>query len=691
MVAYLTPEPKLQFFSNAGVPLDSGKIYTYAAGTTTPLATFTDSAGTVNNPNPVILDSRGEASVWLGTQSYKFKLTTSDDVEIWTVDNISLGPFPDSTASIIAAAVTAVGVVYAASNGSSLVGYIASGTGAVAQTVQSKLRQTFNIKDYGAVGNGVADDTLAVQRAITASDGVIIIPAGTFMIDPVTLTAGKQLIGLNRETSILKLRTALAGNGMINATAQENIVVENLTIDGGSLVGTKNGLINFYGCHKARIENNNFINTDQFAIACNSMNYAVIRGNVITMSQLVGAWIDTSTVVPGSGGPVSTTGLVGTISAPAGAGGVQAAFTYGTTAGGAVDPTTIAFSTNGRGYLTNPTASFPAVPGSSCSPRYGGAQVVAITYAAAGGASPVVGEGVEISHNYIQGGGCNVTLRHSNIFGNVARNILYGAAFVSEQAVNVGKNVYSNNVVTRMGFCTITGTPYANTYIGPDINNTVNSGFELWGAYEECLNNICYYIASSGISFGAQGGICSGNIVFDNSQYWATLSLYTVAGIVLPIGNVTYNGNYTLVSNNRCFDQNGASGTQGYGIGTNSPSLVGLKIVDNDTFGNRVGPYYFQGSTLTFFRGRRIEGRAALDPALINPGNAADYAVTVPGLDAGNWLLSSNFIGVTTEPMMMTTRYTAANTATVRLFNFSAAAYNLPNGTLLVQAEEVIA
>ena len=691
MVAYLTPEPKLQFFSNAGVPLDSGKIYTYAAGTTTPLATFTDSAGTVNNPNPVILDSRGEASVWLGTQSYKFKLTTSDDVEIWTVDNISLGPFPDSTASIIAAAVTAVGVVYAASNGSSLVGYIASGTGAVAQTVQSKLRQTFNIKDYGAVGNGVADDTLAVQRAITASDGVIIIPAGTFMIDPVTLTAGKQLIGLNRETSILKLRTALAGNGMINATAQENIVVENLTIDGGSLVGTKNGLINFYGCHKARIENNNFINTDQFAIACNSMNYAVIRGNVITMSQLVGAWIDTSTVVPGSGGPVSTTGLVGTISAPAGAGGVQAAFTYGTTAGGAVDPTTIAFSTNGRGYLTNPTASFPAVPGSSCSPRYGGAQVVAITYAAAGGASPVVGEGVEISHNYIQGGGCNVTLRHSNIFGNVARNILYGAAFVSEQAVNVGKNVYSNNVVTRMGFCTITGTPYANTYIGPDINNTVNSGFELWGAYEECSNNICYYIASSGISFGAQGGICSGNIVFDNSQYWATLSLYTVAGIVLPIGNVTYNGNYTLVSNNRCFDQNGASGTQGYGIGTNSPSLVGLKIVDNDTFGNRVGPYYFQGSTLTFFRGRRIEGRAALDPALINPGNAADYAVTVPGLDAGNWLLSSNFIGVTTEPMMMTTRYTAANTATVRLFNFSAAAYNLPNGTLLVQAEEVIA
>jgi hypothetical protein len=160
---------------------------------------------------------------------------------------------------------------------------------------------------------------------------------------------------------------------------------------------------------------------------------------------------------------------------------------------------------------------------------------------------------------------------------------------------------------------------------------------------------------------------------------------------VIPVGNATYNGNYTLVSNNRCFDQNGASGTQGYGIGTDSSLLVGLKIVDNDTFGNRVGPYYFQGSTLTYFRGRRIEGRSAVDPALINAGAAADYAVTVPGLDTGNWLLSSNFIGVTTEPMMMTTRYTATNTATVRLFNFSAAAYNLPSGSLLVQAEEVIA
>lgn len=88
-MAVLTPSPKMQFESAAGVPLSGGKLYTYTAGTTTPLATFTDATGATPNANPVILDSRGEAAIWLGAASYKFKLTDANDVEIWTVDYIS--------------------------------------------------------------------------------------------------------------------------------------------------------------------------------------------------------------------------------------------------------------------------------------------------------------------------------------------------------------------------------------------------------------------------------------------------------------------------------------------------------------------------------------------------------------------------------------------------------------------------
>ena len=89
----LPPTPKLQFFDLNGAPLSGGLLYTYAAGTTTPLASYTDSTGNFANTNPIVLDSRGEANVWLGAAIYKFALYTSVGVLIWTVDNINGSTF----------------------------------------------------------------------------------------------------------------------------------------------------------------------------------------------------------------------------------------------------------------------------------------------------------------------------------------------------------------------------------------------------------------------------------------------------------------------------------------------------------------------------------------------------------------------------------------------------------------------
>ena len=80
-----------QFFDDNGDPLTGGLLYTYAAGTTTPLTTFTDSTGATPNTNPIVLDSAGRvtAQVFLTTgSSYKFVLQTSASVTIWTKDNI---------------------------------------------------------------------------------------------------------------------------------------------------------------------------------------------------------------------------------------------------------------------------------------------------------------------------------------------------------------------------------------------------------------------------------------------------------------------------------------------------------------------------------------------------------------------------------------------------------------------------
>lgn len=104
-MAVVTPTAKAQFIDAAGVPLAGGYLYTYAAGTTTPQATYTDSTSATANSNPIVLDSRGEANIWLASSNYKFKLTDANGTEIWTVDNIAapstaLSPVFDSNVTI---------------------------------------------------------------------------------------------------------------------------------------------------------------------------------------------------------------------------------------------------------------------------------------------------------------------------------------------------------------------------------------------------------------------------------------------------------------------------------------------------------------------------------------------------------------------------------------------------------------
>jgi len=90
-MAVLSPPPKAQFFDANGDPLVNGKVYTYAAGSTTPQATFTTAAAGTANTNPVDLNARGEADIWYSPGvSYKVVLKDAADATIWTVDNITI-------------------------------------------------------------------------------------------------------------------------------------------------------------------------------------------------------------------------------------------------------------------------------------------------------------------------------------------------------------------------------------------------------------------------------------------------------------------------------------------------------------------------------------------------------------------------------------------------------------------------
>ena len=198
-----------QFFDNNGVILSGGKIYTYAAGTTTPQATYTSALGNTPHTNPIILDSAGRVpggEIWLTNGlDYKFKIDTATNILIGTYDNVT----------------GAIGAIDASD-----VGFTQAGTGAVAQTVQTKLEQYVSVKDFGAVGDGVADDTAAIQAAINAviynnttvqanaSKHKVLIPAGLYRItDTIHLGYGTSFTSVFVEGEGMRYRCEGSFNG----------------------------------------------------------------------------------------------------------------------------------------------------------------------------------------------------------------------------------------------------------------------------------------------------------------------------------------------------------------------------------------------------------------------------------------------------------------------------------------------
>jgi hypothetical protein len=92
----LAPDFMQTFLDNNGQPCAGCFVYSYSAGTSTPLATYTSSTGGAQNTNPIVLNAYGrpsngvtETGIWLGSNSYKFILKDADGVTIKTVDNVN--------------------------------------------------------------------------------------------------------------------------------------------------------------------------------------------------------------------------------------------------------------------------------------------------------------------------------------------------------------------------------------------------------------------------------------------------------------------------------------------------------------------------------------------------------------------------------------------------------------------------
>jgi hypothetical protein len=151
------------------------------------------------------------------------------------------------------------------------VNYTQGGVGAATRTVQARLRDSISVKDFGAVGDGVADDTVAVQAALTAvvaSGDRLFFPPGTYLCGKLTVTGGFDAFG----PATIKLKNATNDNLIANTGAAVDIKLVDLVFDGNQANQTAYAsVLNFASVNSLRMLDCEVRNISGVGVDCNPM------------------------------------------------------------------------------------------------------------------------------------------------------------------------------------------------------------------------------------------------------------------------------------------------------------------------------------------------------------------------------------------------------------------------------------
>jgi hypothetical protein len=209
-----------QFFDDNGIPLAGGLIYTYQAGSSTPLVSYTTNAGNIANANPIVLDAAGRVpqEIWLLTgYSYKFVLQNANAVLIQTLDNIY--PILQNAPASAPAVPTGGIILWSGSTGSiPATWYLCDGTNGTPD-----LRNSFIVgagSTYAVNATGGTADAIVVSHTHTAS---VTDPGHLHTYSQAggtdTVSGGGITIQTNKSPATSNTSTAVTGISVTNASS----------------------------------------------------------------------------------------------------------------------------------------------------------------------------------------------------------------------------------------------------------------------------------------------------------------------------------------------------------------------------------------------------------------------------------------------------------------------------------------
>lgn len=753
-------------------------LYVYTNGTTTKASIYSNEALTTALANPVAANSSGQfPAIWASDAvTYTLSITDADGASIGNpsvFDNYSVSTDADTASVALAEAAAASAAADAVSTAADLadmlavvatgsdaaaiaaraakaanlsdladgdaalanLDFVQAGTGATTRTAKAKLRDIVSPEDFGAVGDGVTDDTTAFQAAITSGKNIRGVPGSTYYCGPLENLTADQSINLHDCT--MKLKAGSNSHQIILRGARAK--VRGGTFDGNKAAGMVliDGGYNLSGvclaATGASVTDARFTNSAGLAIRGAQYNDIEASRNVVGGFDLQGIYfegstadtygwrVDDNTVTIDAGGGVGIY-LTGSNDNPS--------FTYrpkrwsvcgnrveGTTDSGTLDSDvciTIRGDDGVCGYNRVYGGSIGISADITSNSTFVGNRVESPAGATAyclelNGSYNTVSGNVLIGGRIGFSGSGVLSMSGNSISGNTIKGQSERCIFISPNSGVTARDVnISGNVLN------ISSAPTAAVaiYLSRDCKGALVSGNTILGPGVAAANSVAVY-TDAGTGFVSVVGnkikgferllvlytataVAHTNVMVNDNDCSDDMStdttfitvqgLATIGAYVVQRGNMVTTGARRdwLDRQNNVFEFTWDSAPEGALAGG-----IGSRVWRTTGGGSTTLYVKETGTGMTGWRpiGSYLAGSATYDAPSIAAGGTTTTTVTVTGAVLGD--LATCSFGVSLAGLMATAYISAADTATVVLYNPTAGAIDLASTTVRVRAHKI--